>query len=159
MAPNGLKWPKNDPKWLKIAQKWHFWNVAIYAFRQAQIFCCQAPKTILHPWVLHFLTISNSVWFSGGKLCDLLSDQTPVCQCQLESQKGARNWNKRYIDSSVILRNLQLSLCFLSSTSMDQSALRSCTEQRNWHPCDRNSWFSRQHYPRKLILILYSRKV
>ena len=50
MAPNGLKWPKNDPKWLKIAQKWHFWNVTIYAFCQAQIFCCQAPKTVLHPW-------------------------------------------------------------------------------------------------------------
>ena len=28
----------------------HFsWNVAIYVFCQAQIFCCQAPKTILHP--------------------------------------------------------------------------------------------------------------
>ena len=53
MAPNGLKWPKNDPKWLKMAQKWHFWNVAIYAFCQAQIFCCQAPKTILHPWPSH----------------------------------------------------------------------------------------------------------
>ena len=53
MAPNGLKWPKNYPKWLKMAQKLHFWNVAIYAFCQAQIFCCQAPKTILHPcyWV------------------------------------------------------------------------------------------------------------
>ena len=50
MAPSGLKWPKNDSKWLKIAQKWHFWNVAIYAFCQAQIFCWQAPKTILHPW-------------------------------------------------------------------------------------------------------------
>ena len=51
---NGPKWPKmakNDPKWLKIAQKWHFWNVAIYAFCQAQIFCCQAPKIILHPWI------------------------------------------------------------------------------------------------------------
>ena len=50
ITPNGLEWSKNDPKWLKMAQKWHFWNVAIYAFCQAQIFCCQAPKTILHPW-------------------------------------------------------------------------------------------------------------
>ena len=53
MAPNGLKWPKNDPKWLKMVKKLHFvapcchifgqmsrftrivshfsWNVAIYA--------------------------------------------------------------------------------------------------------------------------------
>ena len=27
-----------------------WWNVAIYAFCQAQNFGCQAPSTILHPW-------------------------------------------------------------------------------------------------------------
>ena len=61
MAPNGLKWPKNDPKWLKMAQKWHFWNVAIYAFCQAQIFCCQAPKTILHPWRSRWSVFARSI--------------------------------------------------------------------------------------------------
>ena len=49
---NCPKWPNMAQKWPKMAQKWHFWNVAIHAFCQAQIFCCQAPKTILHPWPL-----------------------------------------------------------------------------------------------------------
>ena len=44
----------------------HFsWNVANHALCQAQIFCCQAPKTILHPcWSCKLVNheIFNTIW-------------------------------------------------------------------------------------------------
>ena len=56
--------------WLKCCELRalsHFgWNVAIYAFSQAQNVCCQAPQTILHPWISN--TMMNQWCITEGDL-------------------------------------------------------------------------------------------
>ena len=102
MTQNGKKLPKiilNDPKWprmvqkwpkmaqngskgLKRAQKWHFWNVAIYAFCQAQIFCCQAPTTILHPCPQLPLCIASLITYCSLQDTYLFNIQSdPITTC------------------------------------------------------------------------------
>ena len=53
----------------------HFgWNVAIYAFSQEKIVCCQAPKTILHPCLLGPYFMKS--WVPIGSL--FLSMEVPI---------------------------------------------------------------------------------
>ena len=123
MTLNGSKWPKMAQKWSKMAQKWHLWNVAIYAFCKAQTVCCQAPKTILHPWAG---PCSRSKPVPGDGFClgrATLKD-LPLCLNGLLG--GTYGWGRGLLNlefqqetvvALLIWHSLSESICFICCNS------------------------------------------